>query len=135
MAIKSGRYGEVLWDATGGSTPVKIASLNAWTGEFKTEFEDVTCFGDVNRVFVPGMKSAEGTIGGFYNSADVAIFEAAEQSTPGFLKLVPNNTEPTFFWSGQAYMDASIDASLQAPKVTGTWKAAGPFTFNAGEPA
>jgi hypothetical protein len=131
MAIKSGRYGQVKWDAA-GTTPVLLISLNAWTGDFKTEYEDVTCFGDVNRVYVPGMKDASGTIGGFWNSANVEIFEAAEQDTPGMLELVPNSTEPTFLWSGLAYMDASIDASLQAPKISGSWKAAGPFLLEGG---
>jgi hypothetical protein len=132
MAIKSGRYGQVLWDPTGGATPVEVISLNAWVADFKTEYEDVTCFGDVNRVYIPGMKDAGGNISGFFNSAELALFEAAEQDTPGLLKLVPSSTEATFFWSGPAYMDASIDASLAAPKVSGTWKAAGPFVLNGG---
>jgi len=131
MAIKTGRYGQVKWDAA-GTTPVLLISLNAWTGDFKTEMEDVTCFGDVNRVYIPGMKDAKGTIGGFWNSANVEIFEAAEQETPGMLELVPNSTEPTFLWSGLAYLDASIDASLQAPKISGTWTAAGPFLLEGG---
>jgi hypothetical protein len=132
MAIISGRNGQVLWDPTGGATPVAIVSLNAWTADFKTEYEDVTCFGDVNRVYIPGMKDAGGTLGGFWNSTELALFEAAEQDTPGFLKLLPSNAEPTFFWSGDAYMDASIDASLSAPKISGTWKAAGPFVLAGG---
>jgi hypothetical protein len=131
MAIKTGRYGQVLWDPT-ATLPVEVISLNTWTGDFKTEYEDVTCFGDLNRVYVPGLKNAEGTLGGFWNSAELAIFEAAEQETPGTLKLIPNNTEPLFFWTGPAYMDASIDCSLQAPKVSGTWKAAGPFGLEGG---
>ena len=131
MAIISGRNGQVLWDPA-GTTPVEVVSLNAWTAEFKTEYEDVTCFGDVNRVYIPGMKDAGGEISGFFNSAELALFEAAEQDTPGLLKLVPSETEPTFFWTGPAYMDASIDASLSAPKVSGTWKAAGPFLLNGG---
>jgi hypothetical protein len=132
MAIISGRNGSVLWDPTGGATAVEIISLNAWTADFKTEYEDVTCFGDVNRVYIPGMKDAGGTLGGFFNSAELAVFEAAEQDTPGLLKLLPSSTEPLVFWSGPAYMDASIDASLSAPKLTGTWKAAGPFLLDSG---
>src|SRR4029450_5972009 len=131
MAIISGRNGQVLWDAL-GTTPVEIISLNAWTADFKTEYEDVTCFGDVNRVYIPGMKDAGGTLGGFFNSAELALFEAAEQDTPGLLKLLPSSTEPLVFWTGPAYMDASIDASLSAPKLTGSWKAAGPFLLNGG---
>jgi len=131
MAIISGRNGQVLWDPA-GTTPVEIISLNAWTADFKTEYEDVTCFGDVNRVYIPGMKDAGGTLGGFFNSVELALFEAAEQDTPGLLKLVPSSTEPLVFWTGPAYMDASIDASLSAPKLSGTWKAAGPFLLDGG---
>ena len=89
MAIISGRNGQVLWDPA-GTTPVEMLSLNAWVADFKTEYEDVTCFGDVNRVYIPGMKDAGGTLGGFFNSAELALFEAAEQDTPGLLKLVPS---------------------------------------------
>jgi hypothetical protein len=132
MAIVSGRNGQVLWDPTGGGTPVEVLSLNAFTADFKTEFEDVTTWGAVNREYLPGMKDASGTLGGFYNSAELALFEAAESDIPGTLKLLPTSTEPLFFWSGPAYLDASIDASLMAPKLTGTWKAAGPFVLSGG---
>ena len=131
MAIISGRNGQVLWDPA-AALPVEVLSLNAWTADFKTEYEDVTTFGDVNRVYIPGMKDAGGTLGGFFNSEELALFEAAEQDTPGLLKLLPSSTEPLVFWSGPAYMDASIDASLSAPKVSGTWKAAGPFVLSGG---
>jgi len=130
MAILTGRYGQVKWDQ-GGVTPVLIASLNAWTGNFSCEYEDVSCYGDTNRVFVPGLRSCEGTIGGFHNSQELALYKAAEATTPGLLELVPNSTEPNMAWTGQAYLDASIDSSLQAPKISGTWKAAGPFNMKA----
>lgn len=126
--IKTGRYGKVLYDPTAAGTPVAIISLNAWKGDFKTEYEDVTCFGDTNHVFVPGLKSIEGSVGGFWNSAELALFEAADAATPGKLKLFPNETEALFYWTGLAYLDASIDCSLAAPKVSGTFKAAGPWT-------
>jgi hypothetical protein len=133
MAILTGRYGEVLWDPSGTGTPppVIIASLNAWKASFKTDKEDVTCFGDVNKIYVPGMKDVSGSVGGFYNSADKTLFEAADAGTPGTLKLVPNNStgELANFWSGLAYLDADIDCTLKAPKVTGTFVAAGPWTM------
>jgi len=73
-----------------------------------------TTFGSVNREYLPGLKNAEGTLAGFFNSAELALFEAAEQDTPGLLKLLPSSTEAAVYWSGPAYMDASIDASLAA---------------------
>jgi len=48
--------------------------------------------------------------------------------TPGTLELMANSTEPAGVWKGPAYMSASIDCSLNAPKITGTFKAGGAWT-------
>jgi len=128
--IKTGRYGKVLYDPTGVGPAVDvIASLNAWKLSLKTDKEDVTCFGANNKAWVPGLKDVQGTTGGFWDSSDITLFEAADAPTPGLLQLMPNDTEATFFWSGPAYMDADIDCSgLKVPKVTGTFMAAGDWT-------
>jgi len=133
MAILTGRYGEVLYDPA-ATTPVAIISLNAWKASFKTAKEDVTCFGDTNKVYVPGMKDVSGTVAGFWNSATGAskiLFDAADATSPGLLKLVPNGStgEQAHFWSGLAYLDADIDCTLAAPKVSGEFMAAGPWTM------
>jgi len=128
--IKTGRYGQVLWDPAGvvPGTPTEIISINNWKLSLKTDRIDVSCFGDVNRVYVPGLKDISGSLAGFWNSEELALVEAADQETPGLLKLVPNTTEPTFFWSGLAYMDADIDTSVDgAPALSGTFSAAGPW--------
>jgi hypothetical protein len=129
MAIKTGRYGKVSWDPAGGTTLVQIISLNSFTINAETEMEDVSCYGDTNRVYLPGLKNLQGDLGGFWNSSDTALWKAADSPTPGTLQLMPNSTEPGFFWQGLAYMNASLDASLAAPTVTGSWSAAGPWTF------
>ena len=126
--IKTGRYGKVSFDPAGGNALAQIVSINNWAGDFKTDYEDVSCFGDTNRVYIPGLMDIGGKFGGFWNSAELTLFKAAMSPTPGTLQLMPNTTEPTFFWQGLAYMDASIDCSLQAPKVTGTFKAAASWT-------
>ena len=128
MAIKTGKFGKVSWDPTGGSTLVEIISLNAWTLSEETQMEDVTSFGDLNKVYVPGMKDLKGTVGGFWNSAELALWDAADAGAPGTLSLEPNSQEPTFKWEGPAYLNASIDCSLAAPTVKGTWAAAGSWT-------
>jgi len=135
MAILTGRYGRVAFDSDAGSptTAAEIASINAWTGDFKTEYENVACFGDENNVYLPGLKDAQGTFSGFWNSVERTLFTAADATSPGFLMLTPNEFDGSGtpldapFWSGLAYMDASIACTLQAPKVTGSWRAAGPF--------
>jgi hypothetical protein len=100
----------------------------------KTEKEEVTCFGDTNKVYVPGMKDISGSVEGFWDSTDPTLFEAADAPTPGMLKLVPNSTEATFFWTGLAYLDAEIDVDLAVPTVSGEFSAAGPWTGPAQTP-
>ena len=127
--IKTGRYGEVAYDPTGAAATTAIISLNGWKLSLKTDYEDVTCFQDVNKVYVPGMKDISGTVAGFWNSTSTVIFDAADAETPGMLKLSPNTTEPTFFWTGLAYLDADIDCTVKgAPKVASTFKGAGPWS-------
>ena len=95
--IKTGRYGQVMWDPAGvvPGTPTAIISINNWKLSLKTDRIDVSCFGDVNRVYVPGLKDVSGSVAGFWNSEELALVEAADQETPGLLKLIPNTTEPT----------------------------------------
>lgn len=128
MAIKTGRYGTVKWDPA-GVTPLLLIALNSWKLSLKQDFEDVTCFGDTNKVYVPGMRDISGTFGGFWDSTNTALFDATESPTPGLLELAPNSTEAAYKFTGLAYLDADIDCSAKgAPKVTGTFKAAGAWT-------
>jgi hypothetical protein len=127
MSIKTGRYGKVSWDQAGGSAPVEIISLNAWTLDETTEMEDVSCYGDSSKVYVPGLKDMKGTVGGFWNSSELALWKAASAGSPGTLSLMPNNQEAGFKWEGLAYLNAAIDCSMAAPKVSGTWAAAAPW--------
>jgi hypothetical protein len=126
MAILTGRYGTVKYDPA-GITPVALISLNGWKLSLKTDYEDVSCFGDTNKVYVPGLRDISGSLSGFWNSANVVIFQATAAATPGKLELAPNSTEATFKFSGLAYLDADLDCSMSAPKVSSTFRAAGPW--------
>jgi len=128
MAIKTGRLGQVKYSPDGVAPAVEIISINAFTFSNKTEYEDVSCFGDSNRVYLPGLRDSRGDLSGYFNSAEITLFDAAIAENPGLLELVPNSSEPTFFWSGLAYMDVEVDCTLAAPKVSGEWVAAGPWT-------
>lgn len=128
MAIKSGRFGTVKYDPA-GVTPVALISINSWKLSLKTDYEDVSCFGDTNRVYVPGLRDISGSLGGYWNSSNVVIYDATEATTPGKLELAPNSTEPTFTFSGLAYLDADIDCSLAAPKMSSSFRAAGAWVM------
>lgn len=140
MAIKTGRYGAIKYDANGDASPpglVELVSMNKWKLSLKTDKINVTCFQDLNKVYVPGMKDISGSFSGFWNSSDLTLFRATDAETPGILQLIPNTRDhigspevsPNF--SGLAYLDADIDTSVEgAPAVSGTFMAAGTWALD-----
>ena len=133
--IKSGRNGQVKWDptGTGGATLAVLIAIKNFKLSMKTDKLNVTCFGDQNKVYVPGMKDISGTVAGFYDSSALDLYEAADQDTPGMLELIPDSTDAaaaTLKWHGLAYLDSDIDTSVDgAPAVSGSFMAAGPWTI------
>jgi hypothetical protein len=137
--IRSGRNGEVKWDPAGGAGAAAEAllSVKTFTVSMKTEKINVTCFQDQNRVYVPGMPDISGSLGGFWNSEDMALVTAARATTPGYLILIPDTGDldggtpsAPFAFEGLAYLDAEINTDVEgAPELTGQILAAGPWTF------
>ena len=114
MAILTGRYGQVMWDPTGATpgTPVEIASIKNFKLSLKTDKIDVTCFGDENKVYIPGMKDISGIDGrllelrrcdarGSGGCRDARAAEAGSELDGAHVLLV-----------GLAYMDADIDTRV-----------------------
>ena len=135
--IKSGRNGAVKWDPTGagGVTAVELMSIKSFQLSLATEKINVSCFGDQNRVYIPGLRDISGSLGGFWNSEDMSLIEATELTAPGFLELIPDTTDGTpapFGFSGKAYLDAEINTDVEgAPEMTGTFMAADTWTLPA----
>ena len=129
MSIKTGRFGQVLWDAAPASpeNPTVVGALNAWKLSMAATYEDVTCFQASNKVYIPDLPDVSGTLGGFWDSTITVLFDAVKAGTPGFLRLFPNTGDAASIFEGLAYMDASVDCSMKTPKVTGTFHAAGPW--------
>jgi hypothetical protein len=130
--IKSGRYGEVKMGVDMATSAV-VLSLNTWKLSLKTDKIDVTCFNDLNKVYVPGMRDISGSLGGFWNSAELKLISATDDDVPSYLELTPNKNEATFKFDGLAYLDADIDTDVNgAPKLTGNFMAAGTWTIPTG---
>lgn len=103
-----------------------VESLNSWSYSAKRDRVDVTCFGDHNKRKVLGLPDISGALAGFFNSASPTLFDVADATTPALLRLIPNKLEPTHYWQGLAYADASIKVDAKgAVSVDGTWDAAG----------
>lgn len=116
------------------SPEVILASLNAWSLDMKRDRADVTSFGDTNKTYVLGLKDISGTLGGFYDSEDgsggnMDLFDVADGDDPVTLKLVPSTNASTHFWSGLAYLDASIQVSATgAVTISGSFVAGGAWS-------
>lgn len=127
--IVSGKFGQVKLGAD-TATAVIVASLNNFQISLATERQDVTCFNDTNKVYIPGMRDVSGSVAGFYDSADLSIIEATDDDTPLWLVLVPNKNETTLLFEGLAYIDAEIEVPVNGPPtLAGNFGAAGPWTL------
>jgi hypothetical protein len=120
-----------------GSPSVVLASINKWALNRTRDRADVTCFEDLNKVYVQGLPDIKGTLGGFYDAGDgsplsggnLALFDAAEGEVPVMLNLFPSSLFLERYWSGLAYLDASIDVAANgAVAISGTYAAAGAWT-------
>lgn len=135
--IRSGRNGAVKWDPTGvgGATAVLLMSIKNWKLSLKTDKINVTCFGDGNKVYVPGLRDISGSLSGFWNSDDLSLIEATVLADPGFIELIPDTTDTpsTLMFSGKAYLDAEIDTDVEgAPALSGQILAAGTWVMPVG---
>jgi hypothetical protein len=121
-----GKTGKV---SIGTGTAVPIASLNKWTLSAATDKVDVTAFGDVNKQYVQGLPDLKGSVAGWFDDQEDALFVAADATAPVTLELMPVAGVATIKWAGLAWLDASIDVPADgAISVSGDWVAAGPWT-------
>jgi hypothetical protein len=129
MNRQHGSHGQIKMDPTGGATAVLVASMSAWNMSMARDHVDVTSFGDTNKISVLGLPDYKGTLGGWFDTDDTSIFDAAMGNVAVMLELIPTSLVPLIMWSGLAWLDAAIDVKATgAISMTGNWSAAGPWT-------
>jgi len=110
MARRHGSKGQVMMDdAVVPGTPTAVASINKWTLNMAREKAKVTAFGDLNHQYVQGLPDIKGSLGGWWDETELRIFDVSTGEAPATLKLVPSTITPTYFFTGPAYLDASIE--------------------------
>lgn len=126
----SGAHGQVMIDPTGGATAVAVANLNKWDLDLGKAMIDVTAFGDTNLVYVTGLPDYKGNLAGFWDSSAITLFTVALGTVACFLKLIPSSLETTVFFSGKAWLDASVAVDAKgAVTIGGKWVAAGAWAI------
>jgi len=112
MARRHGSKGQVMMDdAAVPGTPTNVASLNKWSLDQAREKAKVTAFGDLNHQYVQGLPDIKGALGGWWDETELRIFDVAVGEDSVILKLIPSTITPTYFFTGPAYLDASIEVN------------------------
>jgi len=126
MSRYHGNKGAVYGSTTGSGTAVAPLSLSKWSLNMSTDKVDVTCFGDLNKTYVQGLRDIKGTISGFWDSAEDPLFDGSESTDGVKLYLYPASTAPTVYFYGPAWLDASIDVGANgAISLSGNFVANG----------
>jgi hypothetical protein len=121
-----GGKGVIYLSTTGTGAAVTTISLSSWTLDRATDTVEVTAFGDTNKVYVQGLPDIKGTIAGFFDSGDDALFDGAESSDGVKLYLYPSSLCPTVYHYGPAWLDASLACDVKgAVTVNGKFVANG----------
>jgi hypothetical protein len=120
----------------GVSPPVVIASLNSFNLNMSRDRVDVTAFQDTNKQYVQGLPDISGDYSGFYDAGEgspdngnLVLFDVAEGDSAVVLKLTPSTLASGNYWSGLAFLDASVAVSATgAVTISGSFVAAGPWS-------
>lgn len=116
----------VYLSTTGTGAAVVAISLSSWTLDRATDKVDVTAFGDTNKVYVQGLSDIKGTIAGWFDSGDDALFDGADSADGVKLYLYPSSICPTVYHYGPAWLDASLATDVKGGvSVKGSFVAAG----------
>jgi len=122
-----GKNGAIYLNGPKG-TGVKVAVKTAWTLNLSRDRVDATVFGDTNKTSLVGLRDISGTFEGLLDtSGDLLLTATTEQEKAVYL-YADDGTTPVLVGSGNAFIDAVINASnADAVKITGNFFAQGPW--------
>lgn len=124
-----GKGGMVYISTTAAGALSMAVSLSKWSLDMKTDKVEVTAFGDNNRRYVAGLKDVAGAISGFWDDTGDTLWQAADSGDGVKMVLYPSRLAPTKYWTGPAWLDASIDVdSGGANTVSGSFVANGDWS-------
>jgi len=110
---------------TSGGTAEPIAFLSSWSINFEVDKEEVTAFGDANKIYVSGLPDASGEFSGFYDDATVQVYTAASDGIARKMYLYPSiNASGQYFW-GTVLVDFKVNGAVAgAVEISSSWNAA-----------
>lgn len=130
MARHHGRNGRIYLQAVSGTgNAVPLPFQASWTINQTTDKQDVTAFGDGNKIYVAGLPDSSGDFSGFLDDATSQTFVAAIDGLSRNFYLYPDLTvSPNVYFFGKILVDFSADGSVSGPvNFKASWNAAGPI--------
>lgn len=115
MARYSGGKGVVYLSTTGTGAAVATVALSNWSLDRSTDKYDVTAFNDPNKTYVQGLKDIKGSLAGWFDDTNDALFDASESADGVKLYLYPSSDAPTVYHYGPAWLDASTEVPVSGP--------------------
>ncbi len=129
MARIHGRNARIMVGIASGGSAEAVAFQAKWSLDFSTDDDEVTAFGDVNKVYVAGLPDASGSFNGFYDDSTAQLYTAAQDGVARKVYLYPNFTgTPGQYWFGTGLFDFAVEIGVgESAKVSGNFKAASPL--------
>ena len=109
-----------------GAAASPVPFMASWTMTQVTDKQEVTAFGDGNKVYVAGLPDASGDFGGFMDDSSSQTYVAAVDGLARNFYLYPSVTlDPSVYWFGTVIADFSTDGAVAGPvNAKATWVAA-----------
>ena len=126
MVRRHGRNGQVYLGLTSVALASPLPFQASWSINMNVDKQDVTAFGDGNKVYVAGLPDASGDFGGFMDDATSQTYIAAVDGLARNFYLYPDATNsPNVYWFGTVLPDFSADGAIAGPvNFKSTWNAA-----------
>jgi hypothetical protein len=123
---RHGRNGQVYLGITSAAAASPLPFQASWSINMNVDKQDVTAFGDGNKVYVAGLPDASGDFGGFMDDATSQTYIAAVDGLARNFYLYPDATNsPNVYWFGTILPDFSADGAVAGPvNFKSVWNAA-----------
>jgi hypothetical protein len=123
---RHGRNGQVYLGLTSAAAASPLPFQASWSINMNVDKQDVTAFGDQNKVYVAGLPDASGDFGGFMDDATSQTYIAAVDGLArNFYLYVDAVNSPNVYWFGTILPDFSADGAIAGPvNFKSTWSAA-----------
>ena len=123
---RHGRNAQIYLGLTNGAVAVPLQFQAAWSINKASDRDEVTAFGDANKVYVGGLPDASGDFSGFLDAGTSQTYVAASDGLPRTFYLYWDATnDPSSYFYGTILPDFSVDGAVAgAVNFKSTWNAA-----------